>query len=223
MWPSVDVIAAADVARADFAEEVSADPIGPNRNSATYTRFVNLLDLAAVAVPAAIRRATACRSASRSSVPAVPTPRCSTLASRFAASPTCVDAPTPELRTVAVVGAHLTGQPLNHQLTDRGAGLVHATTTAPEYRLLRAVSTTPPKPGLVRNPGRRGRHRGRGVGARPPPPSGLRRRIPAPLGVGRLAAGRRHRGHRLPLRAPRRRRRTGDHVVRGLRTCLADA
>jgi len=47
-----------------------------------------------------------------------------------------------------VVGAHLTGQPLHHQLTDRGARLVASTTTAPTYRLF-ALSTTPPKPGLV--------------------------------------------------------------------------
>lgn len=50
---------------------------------------------------------------------------------------------------LAVVGAHLTGQPLNHQLTDRGATLVATTTTAPCYRAV-ALATTPPKPGLVR-------------------------------------------------------------------------
>ena len=54
---------------------------------------------------------------------------------------------------LAVVGAHLAGQPLNHQLTDRRAVLVASTTTAPEYRL-HALATTPPKPGLVRTPGR---------------------------------------------------------------------
>jgi allophanate hydrolase len=50
---------------------------------------------------------------------------------------------------LAVVGAHLTGQPLNHQLTDRGAALVRTTTTASCYRLY-ALDTEPPKPGLVR-------------------------------------------------------------------------
>ena len=51
--------------------------------------------------------------------------------------------------SLAVVGAHLSGQPLNHQLTDRGATLVARTTTAPTYRLV-ALDTDPPKPGLVR-------------------------------------------------------------------------
>lgn len=50
---------------------------------------------------------------------------------------------------IAVVGAHLTGEPLNHQLTDRDARLVATTTTAPVYRLY-ALDTDPPKPGLVR-------------------------------------------------------------------------
>jgi allophanate hydrolase len=50
---------------------------------------------------------------------------------------------------LAVVGAHLAGQPLNHQLTDRGARLCESTETAPNYRLF-ALPTVPPKPGLVR-------------------------------------------------------------------------
>ena len=50
---------------------------------------------------------------------------------------------------LAVVGAHLSGEPLNHQLTDRGARLVRTTSTAPVYRL-HALPTRPPKPGLVR-------------------------------------------------------------------------
>jgi len=50
---------------------------------------------------------------------------------------------------IAVVGAHLSGQPLNDQLTARGATLVAAAATAPCYRLF-ALPTDPPKPGLLR-------------------------------------------------------------------------
>jgi len=50
---------------------------------------------------------------------------------------------------IAVVGAHLEGQPLNHQLTDRGGHLVIRTRTAGTYRFY-ALATDPPKPGLVR-------------------------------------------------------------------------
>jgi allophanate hydrolase len=51
---------------------------------------------------------------------------------------------------VAVVGAHLEGQPLNWQLLERGARKVMATQTAPRYRLYALPGTTPPKPGLAR-------------------------------------------------------------------------
>lgn len=51
---------------------------------------------------------------------------------------------------LAVVGAHLTGQPLNKQLTERGATLVKTCRTAPDYRLYALAQTVPPKPGLER-------------------------------------------------------------------------
>ena len=55
----------------------------------------------------------------------------------------------PDPILLAVAGAHLTGQPLNHQLTDGGAELVTTTTTSADYRLF-ALDTIPPKPGLQR-------------------------------------------------------------------------
>jgi allophanate hydrolase len=54
---------------------------------------------------------------------------------------------------LAVVGAHLGGQPLNHQLTSRKGSLVRSARTAADYRLFALAGTTPPKPGLVRTPG----------------------------------------------------------------------
>lgn len=48
-----------------------------------------------------------------------------------------------------MVGAHLEGQPLHHQLTDRGARFKGRMLTAPCYRLF-ALATDPPKPGLLR-------------------------------------------------------------------------
>ncbi|HEY3592424.1 MAG TPA: hypothetical protein VGL13_01060, partial [Polyangiaceae bacterium] len=51
---------------------------------------------------------------------------------------------------VAVVGAHLSGEPLNGQLTDLGARLVRACRTAALYRLYALPGTTPPKPGMAR-------------------------------------------------------------------------
>jgi allophanate hydrolase len=51
---------------------------------------------------------------------------------------------------VAVVGAHLSGLPLNGQLRERGATLRERTRSAPHYRLFALPGTTPPKPGLQR-------------------------------------------------------------------------
>ncbi|MDB5326696.1 MAG: Allophanate hydrolase [Phycisphaerales bacterium] len=51
---------------------------------------------------------------------------------------------------IAVVGAHLSGLPLNSQLTERGGKLLREANTAACYRLFALPNTTPPKPGLMR-------------------------------------------------------------------------
>ncbi|MEY4018946.1 MAG: hypothetical protein RLZZ590_246 [Actinomycetota bacterium] len=58
---------------------------------------------------------------------------------------------TADLIALAVVGAHLSGQPLNHQLVDLNAKFVASMQTANDYRLF-ALETVPPKPGLQRVP-----------------------------------------------------------------------
>jgi allophanate hydrolase len=94
----------------------------------------------------------------------------------------------PEEILLAVAGAHLAGQPLNGQLTDRGARLVATTTTAPTYRLF-ALPTDPPKPGLVRVAA--GDPAGRPVEVEvwalaPAAFASFVDAIPAPLGIGRV-------------------------------------
>ena len=54
---------------------------------------------------------------------------------------------------LAVVGAHLSGQPLNYQLTSRGGKLLRTTRTAADHRLYALSGTVPAKPGLIRVPG----------------------------------------------------------------------
>jgi len=61
-----------------------------------------------------------------------------------------VRAPRPGNLLLSVVGAHLSGQPLNKQLTELSATLVRACKTAAQYRLYALPNTTPAKPGLVR-------------------------------------------------------------------------
>ncbi|PWG08242.1 allophanate hydrolase [Streptomyces sp. V2] len=115
--------------------EVAANPFTTNAHLGRFTNSTNLFDLAAAAIPAG-------------TVNDLPF-------GVMLIAPAHTDERLPriaELLTgnvqLAVVGAHLTGQPLNPQLLSLGATFNRTTTTAPAYRL-HALDTTPPKPGLV--------------------------------------------------------------------------
>jgi allophanate hydrolase len=132
-------------------EAVEADPIQLNTNLGYYTNFVNLMDLAAVAVPAGFRSDGLPFGVSLIG-PAFSDEGLLALARR-ASDADAIPPPTaPGCVLLAVVGAHLRGQPLNRQLTDRGARFVRACRTAPDYRLFALPGTVPPKPGLLRDP-----------------------------------------------------------------------
>ncbi len=130
--------------------QVAADPVGVNRALGTYTNFANLLDLCAIALPAGAADG-GCFGVTLLG-PAFGDLIVADLAARIAgegpACP-CSGANEPRGVPVLVVGAHRAGQPLNHELTDRGARPLGLAQTAPSYRLL-ALDTAPPKPGLVR-------------------------------------------------------------------------
>ncbi|MEU0072666.1 allophanate hydrolase [Streptomyces sp. NPDC006332] len=115
--------------------EVAADPLGSNARLGRFTNSTNLFDLAAVAVPAG--EVNGLPFGVMLIGPAFTDERLARIARLL----------QPETR-LAVVGAHLTGQPLNPQLLSLGARLDRTTTTAPVYRL-HALRTDPPKPGLV--------------------------------------------------------------------------
>jgi allophanate hydrolase len=86
-----------------------------------------------------------------------------------------------------VVGAHLSGMPLNRELTDVQAELRGAVVTAPNYRLFVLPNTTPPKPGLLRAPGSGGEGIKGEVWLLDPADFGrFVSRIPAPLGIGKV-------------------------------------
>ncbi|MFD4568684.1 allophanate hydrolase [Streptomyces sp. NPDC058467] len=116
--------------------EVAADPLGANARLGRFTNSTNLFDLAAVAVPAGLTPAGLPFGVMLIG-PAFTDERLARLARLL----------QPRLR-LAVVGAHLSGQPLNPQLLSLGAEWERTTATAPVYRL-HALSTAPPKPGLV--------------------------------------------------------------------------
>ncbi|WP_434110718.1 allophanate hydrolase [Paraburkholderia caffeinilytica] len=88
---------------------------------------------------------------------------------------------------LAVVGAHLRGQPLNWQLQEAGARFIEATHTVPGYTLYALANTQPPKPGLVRTAGSTGQRIAVEVWEVPLRTFGkFVADVPAPLGIGTL-------------------------------------
>ncbi|MFJ5445511.1 allophanate hydrolase [Methylobacillus methanolivorans] len=144
--------------------EIEQEPVAYNSQFGTYTNFTNLADLSALALPSGFRE---------DGLPAGITLIASTwhdqaladLGKRwqeflslplgatgraYTSHPDADDNLASSVK-VAVVGAHLTGMPLNFQLTTRDAVLIETTKTAPEYKLYALPGTTPPKPGLARD------------------------------------------------------------------------
>ncbi len=143
-------------------DELHAEPVKRNSDLGYYTNFMNMLDYAAVAVPAgfmdnglpwgvtlfgrvftdqyllsladALQRRTAL----------------SLIGGNALATP----APTAPARNdrarVVVCGAHLDGLPLNWQLKQRGGRLLEATRSLPDYRLYALAGGPPFRPGMVR-------------------------------------------------------------------------
>ena len=131
--------------------EVEDNPVELNSRLGTYTNFVNLLDLSALAVPAGFKR-SGLPFGVTFMAPAFHDERLLEVARRFVGEPEPQPAPAHGCVWLAVAGAHLSGQPLNHELTSLGASRIRTTKTAAEYRLY-ALDTVPPKPGLVHVPG----------------------------------------------------------------------
>jgi len=154
-WARMDVLLLPTTGTIYTHAEVAADPIGANSNLGRYTNFVNLMDLTAIAVPAGFRPNGLPFGVSLVG-PAFSDPALATLAGRFTTLEPPDPLQAPGCIAVAVVGAHLTGQPLSGQLTERDARLALTCRTSSEYRLYALANTTPPKPGLVREPGHGG-------------------------------------------------------------------
>ncbi|NYF80795.1 allophanate hydrolase [Granulicella arctica] len=150
-------------------DQVLADPLVLNSRLGIHTNFANFADMCALAVPAGMRsdglpagitllaRAwhdKALAKFGRRWQSYVSTregyDKLGATGRSYSASKENVPPPASNTIRVAVVGAHLSGMPLNHQLTSRGAAFVEATSTTNEYRLYALANSTPRKPGLVR-------------------------------------------------------------------------
>jgi allophanate hydrolase len=171
-WQSIDLMMVPTAPTLPTLGSVLADPVGRNAQLGTYTNFVNLLGLAALALPSGFTPAGLPfgitliapggsdaalldlgalwqQALNRSNT----TPLGHGLGAATEADlvwPCGVQASAAPMLMVSVVGAHLSGMPLHKQLTERHARLVSSTRTSPHYQLFALPGTVPPKPGLVR-------------------------------------------------------------------------
>ncbi len=200
----VDALLVPTAPRLPTMAEVDADPIVVNSQLGTWTNFVNLADCSALALPAGLRAdglpfgitliAPAWQDAALVDFGQRWMAAGSfTLGATGRAAPTIAaetapkNVPPADYIRLAVVGAHLSGMPLNTQLQERQARFVETTTTADCYRLFALPDTHPPKPGLIRTAPHQGaailvelwdvpaHHFGSFVAL-----------VPAPLGIGTL-------------------------------------
>jgi allophanate hydrolase len=199
-WSQVDFIVTPTAGTIYTIAAVDADPIRLNATLGYYTNFMNLFDLAGVAVPAGFRsdglpfgitligpqasdRALLTladlvhrRSATTLGATSVPLSASTAEAPALAAG----------YIALAVCGAHMEGLTLNHQLRDRGAYFLQRTQTSPSYRMLALPGGPPHRPGLVRVP-RGGAAIDIEIWALPTETLGsFVAGIPSPLGIGKV-------------------------------------
>ncbi|WP_294769645.1 allophanate hydrolase [uncultured Rhodoferax sp.] len=201
MWDRIDVLLVPTAPTHYTIAAMQADPVALNRNLGAYTNFVNLLDYAALSVPSSLRDDGLPFGITLIG-PCASDWQLAELGQRYhhatglPLGATGLPLPAPQpiagLRAeptvrVAVVGAHLSGMPLNSQLTERGARLITNAETAPHYRFYALPGTTPPKPGLVRVADGAGGRIALEIWEMPAAHYGsFVALIPAPLGIGTL-------------------------------------
>lgn len=185
--------------------DLEADPITPNNNFGTYTNFVNLMDMCGIAVPTPPRSdgrpgsvtflAAAGQDAQVASVATLIEAEGHRALGATGWPFSAADLPAAPLENgtieIAVCGAHMSGLPLNHQLTERGATFAYAAKTAPDYGFY-ALTGDVKRPGLVRVASGAGTEVAVEVWQMPIENFGtFMTMIPAPLGIGsvRLSDG----------------------------------
>jgi allophanate hydrolase len=201
LWSQMDFMLTPTAGTIYMVTEVEADPRRLNANLGYYTNYMNLLDLAGVAVPAGFRgdglpfgvTLVGPRASERALLQLAARLHHASVA-RLGATDTPLPpeeappltAPRDGYVSIAVCGAHMQGLPLNHQLRDRGAYFLRLTRTAPAYRLFALQGGPPHRPGLIRVAAG-GAAIEVELWAIPEPELGsFLAGIPAPLGVGTL-------------------------------------
>lgn len=201
-WAKVDIILLPTAPTTYRVDEMLADPITLNSRLGTYTNFFNLLGLSAIAVPAGFRMdglpfgvtlaAPGFRDAALEPI-ADRLHRAATTGmgrDRDARLPPAMPVgttPGDDRLNIAVVGAHLSGMALHHELIALDATWAGRTKTTGDYRLYVLPETMPPKPGLVRDPGYDGPGIEIEIWSLAAAAFGrFVEKIPAPLGIGKV-------------------------------------
>ncbi len=200
VWKDIDVLLVPSIPTVYTTDDLAADPVGPNSRLGTYTNFVNLLDLCALAVPGPFRDdgrpsgVTLIAPRGRDGLLAEIGERLHAAAgvrlgatdgelTRPVEGKAAVAAPSGWIE-IACVGAHMSGLPLNSELTDLGGVLVRTTRTEALYKLYALAGGAVPRPGLMRVAPGDGHEIALEVWALPP--EGFARfveKIPSPLGL----------------------------------------
>ena len=165
-WTLMDFLLTPPAATIYTLAEVEADPLRLNHNLGYYTNFMNLLDLAGVAVPAGFRRdalpfgvSLVGPTSSERALLGVADRLHRACVAHLGGThqPLLPQDPLPAplaprrgYASIAVCGAHMDGLPLNPQLLERGAYFLRAARTAAKYRLFALGSGPPQRPGLIR-------------------------------------------------------------------------
>jgi allophanate hydrolase len=164
VWGNIDVMLTPTAGTIYRVAEVESDPVRLNSNLGYYTNFVNLLDLAAVAVPAGFRSdglpfgITLIAPTGSDEVLLRLADRAHQVDERGYGANQWVGDSAREMpldvatgfMAIAVCGAHMQGLPLNRQLIDRGGYFVKQIQSAPLYRFYALPGGPPARPGMVR-------------------------------------------------------------------------
>jgi allophanate hydrolase len=168
-WAAMDFLLLPTAGTIYTVAAVEADPVRLNSNLGYYTNFMNLLDLAGVAIPAGFRVdglpfgiTLVGPSSSERGLLEVADRLHRACVTRLGATTQpwlpLEATSVPEARprhgyiALAVCGAHMEGLPLNHQLLERGAYFLRSAHTAAHYRLFALAGGPPQRPGLIRVP-----------------------------------------------------------------------
>lgn len=164
---SVDLLCVPTIPTFCTLADLEADPIGPNNQLGTYTNFVNLLDMCGIAVPVANRadgRPGSVTILAGKGEDAKPVALASALHQqsgsklgatswRLPPAPSASETLESDEIAIAAVGAHMSGLPLNGDLTRLDGRFIKAARTVPDYRLYALAGGPPHRPGLMRDEG----------------------------------------------------------------------